>query len=762
MISNSKKLVVMIWLFLVAGVLGACQSQSTVTTPENPAGTSTPLPTSPSTTDGLILFSSYREGESELYTMDADGSNLTRLTDIEERANQPAWSPDGQWIAFVQRFDGYNLEIMVMPFDGLQAENSPPTLIRLTHSSELDAEPDWSPDGTKIAFTSNRSGDMHIWVMSTNGSGRAQLTQGHNNGAEVWNSSPKWSPDGSKILYRSDVGQNSEIFIMNPDGSGQRNLTQHPASDVDPAWSPDGSQIAFVSDRDGNEEIFVMEVDGSNPRRLTDHIEKDTYPVWSPDGERIAFYSMREGNYEIFTMRADGMEVTQLTDHYDFDGFPAWRPSQPNPTSVSISFEHDQGSYASAPDAEIISWVNENALPLDLSDSASNKTTLEQFGEQVGEKRAVDLGNPFLGIHETFLAQKDILEYLVTEKGFDTLIFEIDWLLGQRLDEYLRSGEGDPAQVLADFPDLRWHSQEALDLIEWVREHNQNQGEAPTIGVHGVIMPDPALAMDVVLDYVTRVDPDQKERIEKQFACFREFEGDWSQYSFAYFRSKGECRDHIQNVNNYIENRQEIYTAASSQQEFTNAFKAMRSIQQAEEAYRSFTNPLRFIEENLRWIVQQNGDGSKFVLLGGNWAGVYSDTKHRVYNYSFAMGGMLRPVLGEEPFTIGFSFGSGEIVAENICLEPTQLEAISISPVAIQSFEWVAHYGDSPASILLLDQLSHMEAGAEWLDQPVPLRLIGDQYAPILVEDYFTQVDLLNTFDALIYVDEVSPITLLP
>jgi len=718
--------------------------------------------TTTSTSNSLILFSSYRDGESELYTMGADGSNITRLTYIEERANQPAWSPDGQWISYVQRFDGYNLEIVVMPFEGHEPESPTDSLIRLTHSSTLDAEPDWSPDGSKIAFTSNRSGNMHIWVMGTNGSGRTQLTQDHNNGAKIWNSSPKWSPDGSKILYRSDLGQNSEIFIMNPDGSGQRNLTQHPANDVDPAWSPDGSQIAFVSDRDGNEEIYVMDANGSNPRRLTEHYEKDTYPVWSPDGERIAFYSMRGGNYEIFTMRADGLEITQLTDHYDFDGFPAWQPTQPDLSAITISFEPEQGSYLPAPNAEIISWLNSNSIPLDLSHTASENNNLTQLGDAIGDRRAVDLGNPYLGVRESIQAQKEVLEYLVTEKGFDTLIFEIDWLQGLRLDEYIHTGEGDPAQILGELPDPRWHSQEALELVEWIREHNQTPGDAPTISVYGVIFPDPSLTMDIVLAYLERVDPDQKEHTERLFACFRKFEEDWSEYAFAYFGSKGECRDNIQKAYNTINNRQESYTAASSQQEYTLALKAIQGIQQAEEAYRSFRNILRFINGNLGWIVQQRGDDSKFVLWGGNWKVTLSGTKERVYNYQFAMGGLLRPIIGEEPYAIGFSFGSGGIVAENICLEPPQIESIKVSPVANQTFEWIAHYGDSPASILLLDQTTSQEMGAEWLAKPIPVRLIGDQYAPILVEDYFTEVDLLNTFDAMIYVDEVKPISLLP
>ncbi len=549
--------------------------------------------------------------------MEADGSNISRLTDIKDRVNQPAWSPDGQWIAFVQRFDGYNSEIMVMPFQEGEGEGPNPSLIRLTHSSAFDAEPDWSPDGTQIVFTSNRSGNMNIWVMATNGSQRIQLTQDRNNGVEAWHSSPKWSPDGSKILYRSDMGDNNEIYIMNSDGSGQRNLTHHPASDVDPAWSPDGSLITFVSDRDGNEEIYVMNADGTNPQRLTNHIEKDTYPAWSPNGQHIAFYSMREGNYEIFTMQNDGSRLTQLTDHYNFDGFPAWQPNQPDPSPKAISFEPDPGGFLPAPNPEVVSWLKLNSISLDVENIDINQAAFNTLREHIGEARAVDLGNPYLGIHESVQIQKEILEHLITQMGFDTLIFDIHWVNGLALDKYIRTGQGDPAQILAAFSDPRWQSIEMLELVEWLRGHNANPDDAPMVRAYGVRIPNPTLTMDIVLTYLERIDPDQKEHVDKLFACFRAFENDWDEYYYAYLRSQGECRDTLGKAYEFINNRQESYTAASSPHEFTNALHAMRSVQQAEEAYRAMRAELTFIEENIRWVVDQRGDSAKFVLWGG-------------------------------------------------------------------------------------------------------------------------------------------------
>ena len=91
-----------------------------------------------------------------------------------------------------------------------------------------------------------------------------------------------WSPDGRKIVFVSDRDGNLEIYVMNADGSGQRNLTRHPGYDSDPEWSPDGRKIAFATKREGNFEIYVMNADGSGQHNLTRNPAPDRFPVWSP------------------------------------------------------------------------------------------------------------------------------------------------------------------------------------------------------------------------------------------------------------------------------------------------------------------------------------------------------------------------------------------------------------------------------------------------------------------------------------------------
>ena len=247
-----------------------------------------------------IVFFSDRDGNYEIYSMNPDGSNQTRLTDNPAGDRQPSFSPNGQQILFVSERDG-NVEIYVMNADGSDQK-------RLTENPASDHCPFFSPDGKKILFNSNRDGNREIYIMNANGSQQTKLTDNPKN-----DGTPSWSPDGRKIVFGSSRDGNLEIYMMNADGSGQTKLIDNPASDGSPTWSPDGTRIVFVSDRDGNREIYTVKADGSNPIRLTDEPAKDVQPSWSPDGRRIAFVSERDFIHEIYVMDVDGSNTVRLT-----------------------------------------------------------------------------------------------------------------------------------------------------------------------------------------------------------------------------------------------------------------------------------------------------------------------------------------------------------------------------------------------------------------------------------------------------------------
>jgi hypothetical protein len=226
-----------------------------------------------------ILFVSDRDRidpdiNAEIYVMDADGSNPTRLTNSVAREASPTWSPDGARIAF-----GRSPDIYVMNADG----SNPTPLTSNSGPNIIDFEPDWSSIAGKIAFTrqdrdATQQLTQEIYVMNSDGSNRTRLT----NNSEL-DQQPAWSPDGTRLAFVSFRDGNGEIYVMNADGSGQTNLTNNPVEDYAPAWSPDGAKIAFTTRRDGpgaNDEIYVMDANGGNQKRLTCNPWGDSSPDW--------------------------------------------------------------------------------------------------------------------------------------------------------------------------------------------------------------------------------------------------------------------------------------------------------------------------------------------------------------------------------------------------------------------------------------------------------------------------------------------------
>ncbi len=275
--------------------------------------------------ESRIVFASNRDGDWDIYSMDANGDNVVQLTNHPASDRFPAGSPDGRRIAFESE-RGVTPDLYVMDSDGSN-------VIRLTHDNFLEGTPSWTPDGTRFAFASFRFavGNWEIYAMDADGNNVINLTK-----HKWWDVKPSWSPDGSKIAFVSmrDGGFNTphHIFIINADGTERRNLTgdTHLRDNWGPAWSPDGSKIAFSSRRFFREgtrnDIFVITAEGKELEQLTDGARWNTSPVYSPDGTKIAYVSRRDGGANIYLMDANGSNAVKLTKTPPGidNTFPSW------------------------------------------------------------------------------------------------------------------------------------------------------------------------------------------------------------------------------------------------------------------------------------------------------------------------------------------------------------------------------------------------------------------------------------------------------
>ena len=317
-----------------------------------------------------IVFVSWRDGNGEVYAMDADGSSPRNLTQNPARDVRPMWSPDVRRIAFVSRRDG-NPEIYVMDADGSGKRN-------LTRDRASDDDhPTWSRDGRRIAFVrgrphcvtrglrttprrctiAEREGKLaddvfrfflyDLYVMNADGSGQRRLSLRLPEGTPQMEVRPTggqlvWSPDGRTIYYGR--------YLVSVDGSGARRLPGQMGSGSRPVWSPDGRRIAFTRARPHSQtgpgpccdptpaDIYVMNADGSGTRKLTHSAGYNSEPAWSPDGRQIAFRSTRNGNREIYVMNADGSNQRNLTRNPAQDSRPSWSPD-----GRRIAFISDRG-----------------------------------------------------------------------------------------------------------------------------------------------------------------------------------------------------------------------------------------------------------------------------------------------------------------------------------------------------------------------------------------------------------------------------------
>ena len=284
----------------------------------SPTPTMRPLRSTP---QGRIAFQSDQAGSLDIYVMNADGTQISRLTTSSGVEVFPSWSPDGQKLAFTSDLDG-NPDIFIINADGTN-------MVKVVDDPANDVLPAWSPDGKQLAFVSDRTGDDEIYLINIDGSGLKRLTNSPGD-----DDFPNWSPTGQWLVFASTRDVNSEIYKMDNDGRNLIRLTDDPATDSTPAWSPDGTRIAFISKRDGFANLYVMDTEGGNVVQLSKYKSTLEVPSWSPDSKMIAFASDLEISRDIFVLSADGSGLDRLTDLNGEEFYPAWSPDNTSLTQA--------------------------------------------------------------------------------------------------------------------------------------------------------------------------------------------------------------------------------------------------------------------------------------------------------------------------------------------------------------------------------------------------------------------------------------------
>jgi TolB protein len=259
---------------------------------------------------GKVAFVSTASGTKEVYLADWDGRNVKRLTSNGSINLNPDFSPAGKELIYTSYKRGnpdlYRREL----FTGSEA--------RISASRGINITGAYSPDGSKIALAMSKDGNSEIYLLSKDGKQLARLTS--NPAIDV---SPAWSPDGRKLAFVSDRLGKPQVFVMDADGSNVRRLTTAGAYNVGPRWSPKGDRIVYCRQHGGGFHIHQINPDGSGDSQLTSEGSNE-HPRWSPDGRFIVFSSKRGGKEALYVMRADGSGQTRISRGKGDESHPTW------------------------------------------------------------------------------------------------------------------------------------------------------------------------------------------------------------------------------------------------------------------------------------------------------------------------------------------------------------------------------------------------------------------------------------------------------
>ena len=264
--------------------------------------------------DTKIAFVVKQGQFSDIYTINFDGSDLTKVTNYRSVTLSPRWSPDGQSIGFTSYKDG-NADLYFRRLEDYSTR-------KISDFRGLNLSGGWSPDGRKLLLTLSKDGNEEIYQRDLDSGQLKRLTREFS--IDV---SPAWSPDGRQIAFVSNRSGSPQIFVMDSDGAQVKRLTFEGSYNTSPAWSPDGRRIAYEGRKDGRFRIFSISENGSSLMQIGPQTGDNESPSWSPDGRYLAFSQRGRGAGKIYVMNANGTNIRVLYENPFGCMSPSWSPS---------------------------------------------------------------------------------------------------------------------------------------------------------------------------------------------------------------------------------------------------------------------------------------------------------------------------------------------------------------------------------------------------------------------------------------------------
>ena len=410
--------------------------------------------------------------------------------------------------------------------------------------------------------------------------------------------------------------------------------------------------------------------------------------------------------------------------------------------------------------AEIGAWLDANAHPFEGAHLSLPHDDLEFLRDLVGDARVVALGENTHGTRDFFEMKARILRFLVEEMGFDTFAIEATWPESLRLDRYVRTGEGDSAVLLAGLYFWTWRTESVLEMIEWMRDHNEAGGE---VGFHEVDMKYPGMALHLVREYFGLVAPDRLDFVTGKLACLdRLANGPTGRFPRTRYRDetdayRAECGASLEEVRALLVENRERYETAGGADPYAIALRSLRVAYQYHLQAVGEQSRDESMAENTIWLSDRLGPEGRIVL----WAHNFHVAAHPVLQ-----GFYQRQVFGDDLVIVGFTHEGGSFTAvgetedSSGVVRYTGRHSFDLEPPVEGSFE--AYFAEAAAPRFVLDLRRPLdERGSAWLSEPRPFRRIGCCYNPDRADSYWLDTPLPDWFDAIIHFESTRPTVVL-
>jgi erythromycin esterase len=403
--------------------------------------------------------------------------------------------------------------------------------------------------------------------------------------------------------------------------------------------------------------------------------------------------------------------------------------------------------------AEATRWLREHAVPLRTTEPTDDFSDLMHLKEFIGDARVVSLGEASHGGREFFTLKHRLLRFLVKEMGFTLVGFEDGWAESMSARNYVENGMGSAEEAVDRFLAWPWQAQEVADMLKWMRAYNEGRGDAPMISFEGFDVQESYGAKAVVVAYLQGVDPPAAERATARYACL----GAGNDYVRLPADVKQRCRAGLQQAHDDLAANRGTYEAASSPQAFSQAQFGARIVLQVEELFsqpNNFAVRDLYMAENVVSLLEQRGPGSKVVVWAHN--GHVGTTAYAGHDYP-SMGVHLRQRFGENMKVIGFEFYAGSFNALS-----DGLRVNTVSAATPGSYGEYFHSAGIPLFFLDVRGITRGSSETDWLVGPRRIWDIGSHFSPAQPTATTAEISLPQTFDAVIFVDRITPTTLRP